>query len=176
MTGDQLVPHIEGLHADAFGWALHCCMHDAVLAQDVLQEAYVKLVRGRARHDGSTPFKTWWFGVIRLTALEELRRARRQHSRLLAFFCDLLPGGSQTADDRPLPPRQIELDEEAARVRRLLALLPARQGEALHLVFYQEMSVADAAKAMGVSLGSARQHYERGKRRLRELYDREDDQ
>jgi DNA-directed RNA polymerase specialized sigma24 family protein len=111
MTGEQLVPQIEGLHADAFGWALHCCRHDASLAEDVLQDAYVKLMQGRVRHDGSTRFKAWWFGVIRLTALEEVRRARRQESRLLAFLRGLLPLGSQTADERPLPARQIELDE-----------------------------------------------------------------
>ena len=63
----------------------------------------------------------------------------------------------------------LELDESARELRNCLSRLPARQAEVLHLVFYQDLSLAGAAEIMGVSLGSARTHYERGKARLREL-------
>jgi RNA polymerase sigma-70 factor (ECF subfamily) len=62
-------------------------------------------------------------------------------------------------------------DADAARLRRELSALPARQREVLHLVFYGELSIAEAAEVMEVALGTARTHYERGKHRLRERLD-----
>jgi len=39
----------------------------------------------------------------------------------------------------------------------------------LHLVFYQELTIEEASRVMNVSLGTARTHFDRGKRRLREI-------
>lgn len=164
----ELASQLEALHADAHGWALHCCAGDHSRAEDVLQNAYVKLLRGQALRDpdAAGTFKTWWFGVIRFTAREEARRQR---------FRDSVPGrwlrmfGDRPGDPQPSPVRRLELDERAKWLREALAELPARQSETLHLVFYQDLSIAEAADVMGISLGSARQHYERGKARLRTL-------
>ena len=42
MTAD-LVTQLQTLHADAFGWALHCCGGDFHLAEETLQQSYAKL-------------------------------------------------------------------------------------------------------------------------------------
>jgi RNA polymerase sigma-70 factor (ECF subfamily) len=39
----------------------------------------------------------------------------------------------------------------------------------MHLVFYQELSLQEAAEVLRIPLGTARTHYERGKARLRQL-------
>lgn len=161
-TADQL----EALHPDAFGWALHCCGGDHSRAEDVLQNAYLKLASDRLEFAGASSFKTWWFGVIRLTAHEEFRRLRYRES-LLGKLLLQLSGDSH--DPRPSPSRQVELDEQTMQLRACLSQLPARQAEVLHLVFYQDLSLSEAAAVMKVGIGSARQHYERGKARMRSL-------
>ena len=165
-----IADQLEALHADAFGWALHCCAGDHARAEDVLQNAYLKLAQERAEHDGRSSFKTWWFGVIRFTAHEEFRRLRYRESLLGRLLLQISGDGH---DPRPSPARKMEMDERSAELRRCLAQLPARQAEVLHLVFYQDLTLNEAASVMRVSIGSVRQHYERGKARLRQLLQQE---
>lgn len=162
----ELADTLKSLHADAFGWALHCCGGDHARAEEVLQNGYLKLAQGRIRHGGTSSFKTWWFGVIRLTAHEEFRRQRYRESLLGKLWLQL---SGDSHDPRPTPARQMELAEQTLQLRSALDQLPARQAEVLHLVFYQDLSLSEAAAVMKIGLGSVRQHYERGKARLRTL-------
>jgi RNA polymerase sigma-70 factor (ECF subfamily) len=52
---------------------------------------------------------------------------------------------------------------------RAVAGLSTRQRQVLHLVFYQELTIEEASRVMNISLGTARTHFDRGKRRLREI-------
>lgn len=164
---DELAGQLAALHADAFGWSLHCCAGDRSRAEEVLQIAYLKAADGRARPGGLSSLKTWWFGVIRFTAREEWRRHRFRQTLLGRLWQQALGEGS--SDPAPSPIRRMEYGERAQALRRCLALLPARQAEVLHLVFYQDLTLSQAAGIMGVSVGAVRQHYERGKARLRLL-------
>ncbi|MEN8374562.1 MAG: RNA polymerase sigma factor [Gemmatimonadota bacterium] len=163
MTPTELEAQLERLHGDSYGWALNCCGWDRSEAEDVLQTAYLRVVSGQARFGGRSAFKTWLFGVIRRTALESYRRARSHRQSALRLV----------RDDVQTPPEDVEARlERAESSRRLVAALgevSEKQREVLHLVFYQDLSIAEAAQVMGVSLGSARTHYARGKDRLRAL-------
>lgn len=163
----ELADNLEALHPDAFGWALHCCHGDPDRAEEVLQNAYQKVVAGRAVPSGNSLFKTWWYGVIRLTALEEFRRQRYRDSLLGRLWLHFQGKGEISSAGSPA--QSLEQDEQAAQLRAALAGLPARQAEILHLVFYQDLTLSEAAAVMKVSVGSARQHYQRGKDRLRSL-------
>lgn len=165
---EELASQLEPLHTDAFGWAVHCCGGDPHRAEDVLQTAYVKVLQGLAMYEARSAIKTWWFGLIRLTALEELRRQRYRESLLGRLLATISPG-EETASLSQCPRGAIEADERTRAVRAQLASLPGRQAEVLHLVFYQDLSVVEAAAVMKVSVGSARQHYDRAKARMREL-------
>jgi RNA polymerase sigma-70 factor (ECF subfamily) len=164
---EDLLPQLEALHTDAYGWAVHCCGGDYSRAEDVLQNAYARVLQERAKHEGRSSLKTWWFGVILLVAHEEHRRLRYRES-LIGKLLNFMSTDAEH-DPRPTPARQIEINEQSKHLRAMLAQLPARQAEVLHLVFYQDLTLDAAAGVMGISNGSARQHYERGKTKLRAL-------
>ncbi|MBT8336031.1 MAG: RNA polymerase sigma factor [Gemmatimonadetes bacterium] len=172
LTDEELEARLVALHADSFGWALNCCGHDDAEAEDVLQTTYVKILSRRATWAERSSFRTWVFGVIRFTALERGRRERalaRRAERAGRLDPDDLVG-TVPAPDEDLDVRiGAAANPQAPRLREALAAVSDRQREVLHLVFYQDMTVAEAADAMGVSVGSARTHYHRGKERLRAL-------
>jgi RNA polymerase sigma-70 factor (ECF subfamily) len=161
----QLIDQVAVFHEDAFTWAVTCCGGDVEAAADVLQDGYIKVANGRARFAGRASLKTWWLAVVRFTALEQRRGQRRRRTIADAFreWFVALGGGpaAPSAAEFPTPPNA---DQLAAALERL----PQRQREILHLVFQLNLSVSDSAAVMGTSLGSARQHYERAKKRLRQ--------
>jgi RNA polymerase sigma factor (sigma-70 family) len=166
----ELKGELERLHGPSFGWALSCCRRDRADAEEVLQTVYLKILEGKARYGGESNLKTWLFAVIRKTAITEHRK------RLLRVLKSKASSNS-TAERTSFaaePAAAFERSEVRERFQRALECLPARQREALHLVFYEDLSLREAADVMGVSIGSARQHYERGKRHLRVSLNREE--
>jgi RNA polymerase sigma-70 factor (ECF subfamily) len=152
------------LHEESFGWALACAGWDQAEADEVLQAAYLKVLDGRARFGRRSEFRTWLFGVIRLTAREH-RRRRWLRQRLTA----LLPAG-WTAPSAALDPEAaLAQARESAELIGALRALTERQREVLALVFYHGLTLERAAQVLGMPLGTARTHYARGKARLREL-------
>jgi RNA polymerase sigma factor (sigma-70 family) len=160
----ELDDELERHHRASFGWALACCRWDRSAAEDVLQTAYLKIVDGRARFSNGAGFRTFLFGVIRRTASEE---RRRQVVRATLSLGLLTPHDTPSVQHEGLDP--IIRDDASRQLIAALKQLPARQRDVLHLVFYQELTIAAAADVIGVSIGSARVHYERGKARLRQI-------
>ncbi len=167
MDEHALRAELEKYHQDSYGWSLSCCAHVRAEAETVQQIVYLKILTGKARYEGRASFKTWLFAVIRRTAADE---RRRQMLRRWLFDRQAMQAPTRLVEQ---PDDALYRTELQQIVRQALAALPRRQREALQLVFYHELSLAEAADVMNVSLGSARTHYERGKKRLRQLLEEE---
>jgi RNA polymerase sigma-70 factor (ECF subfamily) len=155
---------LESFHPASYGWALACCRWDREAAEEVLQTAYVKVIQGKARFNGHSSTRTWFFGVVKKTAREQ-RRVRAVRRLALTRWLGRRP----EAAPLPTPETLSGRAEAQRRLRGLLSRLSPRQRDLLHLVFYQELSIEQAAGVLGISVGSARTHYERGKARIRTM-------
>ena len=169
MSPADLTAELEQLHAAAFGWALSCCGWGRTAAEDLLQAICLKLLDGRARFEGRSSFRTFVLGVIARTAREARRRSALRRWLPLAS----LVLGPEAADGRPDLATALARAEDTTRLVRALERLSARQRQVLHLVFYEDLTIAEAAAVAGISVGTARTHYERGKAALRKLLEKE---
>ncbi len=159
----ELRNRLERHHAESYGWALSCCSRDPREADDVVQTVYLKVLEGKARYDGKATFKTWLFSVIRNTAVDVRRRNALERLRLIRYGRE---AGRSIQEDH----LDYEISQSRLQVvfQRAFASLPRRQREVLQLVFYHGLSLHGAAEVMKVSVGTARTHYERGKKRIRQ--------
>lgn len=161
MDRNQLEKTLEHLHTQSFGWALHCCFDEREAAAEVLQNTYLKILEGKARYQGNAAFRTWLFSVIRFTAIDYYRSHQKSRHAPLHE----IQNGVLSSEDAHLP--GDTLTQRQAMFQKGLKQLSPQQAHILHLVFYQDCTIAQAAEIMEVRVGTARTHYERGKRQLK---------
>jgi RNA polymerase sigma factor (sigma-70 family) len=147
-------------HKESYIWALRCCRGNKDEAKEALQESYLKALEGRAKFNGQSEFKTWLFAVIKITVADIKRK------RVIEEIKNLKIG--ELLNRLSLRPDQdTETENIYAQLLKSLSALSSRQEQVLRLVFYHDFSIEEAATIMGISVGSARTHYERGKKNLR---------
>jgi RNA polymerase sigma-70 factor (ECF subfamily) len=153
-------PHVsrsalEAIHGQVFGWALSRCNYEQAVAEDLVQQAYVELLTGKARFDGASSLKTFVFAVVHNLARG---RYRRQATRMRLA-------------DKARPETEVALPEEPGEhheLWRAVRELPDRQRDIVELVFCRDLTIAEASRVMGIGTGTGRVHYDRAKKALRE--------
>ena len=125
----------------------HLCGERA-LAQDILQDCFLKAFSGEANFAGSSRASTWLHGIaVNLWRNEVRKRGRRR---------GLLRRGSRAVEPRALaaPDAGAQVDELQARLRRALESLKPDLREAFVLRVIEDMPLAEAADLTGVSMST----------------------
>lgn len=152
-----LGPSIEQAHRLATAM-----LHDAVAAQDVVQEASIKAWRKIDRLREGTEMRPWFLGIV----ANECRSALRSRWRRSVVYL----GGEVVSDG--IEPTAVATQDT------LRALRSMRYKDRLVLVlhFYLDMAVEDIARVAGVSTPAAKARLYRAIALLRQkLHDEEDE-
>lgn len=148
---------LEALHGQLYGWALSRCGYDDQAAEDLMQQAYVEVLCGRARFDKKSTLKTFMFGIVQNLARSRFRRLNTR-LRVIDAYAQEQDGSTGSEEDHG------NLQQVWAAVESL----PQRQRDITELVFVRDLTIEEAAKIMGVSVGTGRVHYDRAKKSLAE--------
>ena len=123
--------------------------NDAAWAEDVAGEAMLRAVRSRDALRDMAYFDTWLYRVVVNAFRDSLRRRRARDKT----WDKHRPTAAESCGDASGPTLDAE---RAARIAARVSDLPPRQREAVVLTFYEQMSAADAAAAMGTTPGNVR--------------------
>jgi RNA polymerase sigma-70 factor (ECF subfamily) len=149
------------------------------VAEEVVQDTWIGVVRGIDRFEGRSSFKTWLFGIL-------VNRARsassHEHSDLpidtlhavdpLRFdanghWADPLDAWTEDSNDR------LDAASLVPALRSALEDLPPRQRQIVLLRDVEGLSHDEACGVLGISVGNQRILLHRGRTRLREILERD---
>jgi RNA polymerase sigma factor (sigma-70 family) len=145
---------------DVFAYAA-TLLRDRAAAEDVAAAAFERAYRRRGRFDSrkGSP-RAWLFGIARNAALDELRRRKRVATAQLPI-----------PESEPDPGEAAEQAAQREAVRVALGKLGARERELIALKYHAELSNAELADVIGVSVTNAGTLVHRAMTKLRETLD-----
>ncbi|HEX7047876.1 MAG TPA: RNA polymerase sigma factor [Gammaproteobacteria bacterium] len=135
------------------------------MAEDAVQETFIKAWRKFSAFDGCAAFSTWLHRIAVNAALEQLRRDRR-HAADAPPENDHIAGPAWT-DAAPTPERVTESSGIAHRAAAVLAELSALERSAFVLRHYQEMPIAEICAVLGMKPSAVKQAIFRAVKKMR---------
>jgi len=151
---------LYGQLAPAIGGYLRALCRDATRAEDLLQEAFLQVHRGRHTYLPTRPVRPWIYAIARNVFLMSRRAAGRRARR-----------ESPADDELPEIPVPAEVESLADReaVRRALEQVPEERREAVLLHHIWGLSFREIGAVIGTSEAAAKLRAHRGMLQLREL-------
>jgi RNA polymerase sigma-70 factor (ECF subfamily) len=139
-------------------------LRDHHQAEDALQETFV---RALDRLDGVDPghLRGWLFTVAYHQAMLGKRKSKSRPTRSLPPALDV-PAG------QPGPLQQVELADDARRLRGLLEQLPSAQREVIRQRVYEGKRFMEIAAALNCPLNTTLARMHEGLKRLRTLWEK----
>ncbi len=137
-------------------------VRDAGVAEEITQETFWRLWRGRAQYQAGGKFSSWLFRIASRLCLDHYRRQSR--SPKLVEASETLQIAAPPADRADRAVRESELNET---LNRALTTLPLNQRLALEMVTFEMMSYKEIALALDCSVGAVEQLIFRARRALR---------
>ena len=145
------------LRHEAEAWrAAYRFTGDAAEAEDLAQEAFLRILAAAGRYRPTASFRTYLYRVLTRLCLDYRRKKR-------PIPINLPP---HLASSSPLPSQQASRDERDALIQAALNALSANHRVAVMLRYFEGLSGAEMAEAMGISTKAAERLLARARKAL----------
>jgi len=138
-------------------------------AEDLLQETFIRMLRGLQTYRENGRFEAWLFSIAANLARDYLRRQSRIGTMITGQDDEpppVLASGEPTPEEKLAQAEQVDLLQQA-----MSELSPAEQ-EVVSLRFFSGLGFKDIAEILDVPLGTALARAHRAVKHLREKLER----
>jgi RNA polymerase sigma-70 factor, ECF subfamily len=130
-------------------------VRDHALAEDVLQEVFIKIHRKLSTLRAGEKVEAWVWRITRNAISDHFRRAH--------------PTESLRSEVDDAPEEKVELPDLSPCVRQFVGELPEGYREALILTEWNGLTQEELAKQLGLSISGAKSRVQRARGQLKEL-------
>jgi RNA polymerase sigma-70 factor, ECF subfamily len=135
-------------------------------AEDLVQETYLKALRGFSSFQPGTNFRAWIFQILRNTFLS----SRTKFERRMTEALDSEEDGPELAVDTETPETILINRSNFQLVQRAIDDLPVHYRETLLLCEVEEMSYREIAEILSVPIGTVMSRLARARKAVRESF------
>ncbi|WP_445385568.1 RNA polymerase sigma factor [Robiginitalea sp. IMCC44478] len=135
-------------------------VRDEALAQDVLQESFIKIWKKSDRYDASkAKLFTWLFRITRNTAIDKLRSLSTKSDKEIQIDVSNVYKLGEDA-----------LKPELMDIQRHLGSIEPKYQVVLEALFFQGMTQQEASDELDIPLGTIKSRLKIGLRELKKIY------
>jgi RNA polymerase sigma-70 factor, ECF subfamily len=141
----------------------HWLAGDRAAAEDLVQETYMKALKGFSSFQQGTNFRAWMYRILRNNFLTTQAGLKTTLSLDSIDEPSLEPGTADTPESILLS--RIEQDA----IRRALEAMPVHYREIVLLCDLEEMSYQEISQALGIPIGTVMSRLSRARKLMRTL-------
>ena len=119
-------------------------LHNQAISEEVAADTFVELILHKKRFQGGSDFRTYLYAIARHKAVDHIRKEARRKSVSTDEIAEL-PGENDIENDLISTVQEREL-------HRAISALPKDYQAAIYLVYFEDLSYADAAKILGKNI------------------------
>jgi RNA polymerase sigma-70 factor, ECF subfamily len=143
-------------------------VHTETAAEDVAQEAMLKIWKNLKKFDGNYKFKTWAYTITKNTALDYLKK------KGLVALAEPLDGSDNGVAEllisrQPLPEEILEKIDDAALVKTALAKLPEKYRLVISLYYGHELNFREIAQFLKQPINTIKTRHRRAVLSLKKI-------
>lgn len=137
-------------------------VRDSSTAEDIFQDVFIKVNQKLSTFEGNSSIKTWIIRITINTCKDYIKSAwNKRVVPMMEYQEDMIISESDYED--------VEKKDTRELIRKTVLSLPAKYKDVILCVYFQDMSVTEAAKTLNIAEGTAKSRLSRARQKLKSV-------